>query len=170
MHRRVTVVAAVLGLLISTSVFQPSATAGSAPRPAGVTWDGHHFSDRKALGAWLGRHGVRYRDWARRHPRGAYLMTHAVTARAATTRTVPSITVPEPTGNLRSSEGSGQSSPITTIFLVLAVVLLAVAAAFHRMLTAVRIAPNSATVASARAGIAAAGIAVGLAAVVVHLA
>jgi hypothetical protein len=72
MGLRLTVAAGVLAL-----VFAAVAVAGG-PRgkPIGITWGGVHFSDSASLAGWLGKRGVRYRDWEQRHPRAQYLLTH----------------------------------------------------------------------------------------------
>jgi hypothetical protein len=66
------VVAAVASLALAAA----GVSVGAPVKGQGVTWAGIHFADPAALSAWLGGRGVTYRDWASRHPRGVFLMTH----------------------------------------------------------------------------------------------
>ena len=54
--------------------------------PRGLSWDGLNFVDRHVFADWLGRRGVRYTDWARRHPRGVYELTHPIASVARPVR------------------------------------------------------------------------------------
>jgi hypothetical protein len=64
-------------LALTGGVGTAHASAKARPRAVGVDWGSGHFSAAHELAAWLGSRGVRYADWAQRHPRGRYLLTHA---------------------------------------------------------------------------------------------
>jgi hypothetical protein len=69
----------VLAAAVTVAALAVGSAAAATPRtsPAGVQWGGVHFANRDPLAVWLGRRGVTYRQWLRRHPRGGYLLTHA---------------------------------------------------------------------------------------------
>jgi hypothetical protein len=91
--------------------------------PAGVTWAGKHFSSTAKLRSWLSARGISYRDWARRHPGGAYLMTHAPVQRAASVR--PPSVAEAPV----LDAGSSKPKTLIVLFAALSALLLAVGAA-----------------------------------------
>jgi hypothetical protein len=55
---------------------QVSAANEAKRTPEGIVWASIRFNDRTTFAAWLSLHGITYRDWSRRHPLGAYLLTH----------------------------------------------------------------------------------------------
>jgi hypothetical protein len=67
----------VLGAAWLTLLAAAAGSASAAPPPEGLTWGGRHFGDRAAFAHWLGGHNIDYSAWARRHPLGAYLLTHS---------------------------------------------------------------------------------------------
>jgi hypothetical protein len=75
--RFMAVVAAAVALVAFTGSAGVAGAGTRVPdKPAGVEWNGVHFSTPAKLRAWLGARGVSYRDWLRRHPGSAYLWTH----------------------------------------------------------------------------------------------
>jgi hypothetical protein len=75
---RCAVVSAALLLALVAGVGAGSAKPTPAPKaPAGIDWGAGHFTNPEQLNAWLADRGVRYAEWLQRHPRGAYLITHA---------------------------------------------------------------------------------------------
>jgi hypothetical protein len=152
--RRTTILAAgVLALLLTAA-----AEASPPPaKPAGVTWAGTHFTTPTSLSRWLGRHGVRYRDWARRHPRGRYLMTHPATVPPRRV-TAPRPRSTPPPGSPAATARS--SSPLVIVFLAIGALLFILAAAGNQIAWLTHAPIPRETVATARFRAASLGVAV----------
>ena len=107
-----------------------SATARTSPGVEGVHWGGVHFTSKEQLSKWLAAHGVRYADWARRHPLGRYLMTHP----PAAPLTTPADTPPAGAGLAGTVRSPAGRSPVAVAaFLALASLLLGVAITGRRL-------------------------------------
>jgi hypothetical protein len=146
------VVAVAVALLAVSSA---SGSQARAVKPAGLTWSGTHFRDVPAFRSWLGRHGIRYRDWAGRHPRGVYLLTHATPARHAPRPVHAASHTALAAPQLPPSRSHG----LFLVFLVLGTALVAIGAFGKRLARAAQLPFELEQVAIARSGMAAGGAA-----------
>ena len=148
MRRTATLVGIAVALLAAGA-------ATGAPKPAGVTWGSVHFTDPGKLGSWLSGRGVRYADWARRHPAALYLLTHpAPPARApVATRGAVNGSTTATTNRL----GAG-----VAVFLVLALLLVMVSATGDLLVRLAGVPIDPQRVSAARLGAAGGGLAVAI--------
>lgn len=138
------------------------ATAGASTGVEGVEWGGTHFTSKQQLSTWLAAHGIRYADWARRHPLGRYLMTHPP---ASPLQPVPA----PPTGTTALGPvvrpDAGRPALAAAAFLAVAALLLGIAVAGHRLarLAPARFDPDQIPVARAAAAAGSAALLTGAA-------
>lgn len=156
--KRAVVVAA---MLLALAAGSGGAAGAPKPRPAGVDWGAGHFTAPEALKAWLTDRGVRYEDWLRRHPRGAYLMTHPAPA-------APRLGEPRRAGVSRAP-ASGLSGTSILLIYGLAAVLLLLAAVPGSVLVRVVPADHHPMLTPARTTFAAAGLSLAVGALVASL-
>jgi hypothetical protein len=150
---------AALTATVALVAFTSSAgVAGAGTRvpdkPAGVEWNGVHFSTPADLRAWLGARGVRYRDWLRRHPGSAYLWTHP--RRPA----LPVVQQPTLAAPVLASPAARSGAPRWLYAVVGLLLLLAVTPS--RLLAPIVPGRSPYGLAAARTAIAAAALSVGL--------
>jgi Na+-transporting methylmalonyl-CoA/oxaloacetate decarboxylase gamma subunit len=145
MRRTVTLVGIALALLAA-------GTADGAPKPAGVTWGSVHFTDPGKLGSWLSDRGVRYGDWARRHPAALYLLTHPA----------PRVPVATQRGVSGSTTTTTRLGAGVAVFLVLALLLVMVSAAGDVLVRLAGVPIDPERVSAARLGAAGGGLAVAI--------
>jgi hypothetical protein len=127
--------------------------ANGAAKPAGVTWGSVHFTDPGKLGSWLSRRGVRYSDWARRHPAAVYLLTH------------PAPPAQPPVATQRDVGGSTTTTRLgagVAVFLALAFLLVMVSAAGDVLVRLAGVPIDPQRVNAARLGAAGGGLAVAI--------
>jgi hypothetical protein len=153
--KRVFLVAATISAL---AVGLGTAQAAPKPHPAGVDWGNSHFTEPDQLSTWLADRGVRYDDWLRRHPSGAFLMTHPAAA--------TSDPIAPPVSRVRAS---GLSGAAISLIYGCAAALLLLAAIPSRLV--VRVVPMryGAALTPARTTFAAAGLSLGLGAIIASL-
>jgi hypothetical protein len=123
-------------------------TAAGAPKPAGITWGSIRFTDPGKLSSWLGSRGVRYDDWAERHPAARYLLTH-----------------PAPTRHAMTAPRAATTDRLGVVFAVLLVVafLLVLASAAGELLVRfAHVSIDPARVSAVRLGVAGSGLAVAI--------
>ena len=122
-------------MLLALAAGSGGAAGAPKPRPAGVDWGAGHFNAPEALKAWLTERGVSYEDWLRRHPRGAYLMTHPAPA-------APRLGEPRQAGVSRARAAGLSGTSILLIYGLAAVpssvLVRVVPADHHPMLTPAR--------------------------------
>lgn len=128
--------------------------ANGAPKPAGVTWGSVHFTDPGKLGSWLSGRGVRYSDWARRHPAALYLLTHA-----APPARPPVATQRDVGGSTTTTTRLGAG---VAVFLVLALLLVMVSATGDLLVRLAGVPIDPQRVSAARLGAAGGGLAVAI--------
>jgi hypothetical protein len=139
----------------SLAVSSASGSQARAVKPAGLTWSGIHFRDVPAFRSWLGAYGIRYRDWARLHPRGVYLLTHAA----------PAVRTPRPVHAASHTALAAPQLPpsrphaLFLIFLVLGTVLVAIGALGKRLVRVAQLPFELEQIALARSGMTAGGAA-----------
>jgi hypothetical protein len=126
--------------------------AAGAPKPAGVTWGSIHFTDPGRLSSWLSRRGVRYADWARRHPAARYLLTHPAPRARPTVATRRAVT-----GSTTKRLGTG-----VVVFLVVALLLVLASATGNLLVRLAHVPIGPERVAAARLGAAGSGLAVAI--------
>jgi hypothetical protein len=151
---------ALLVAAVAILVLGAVSAAAPKPRPAGVDWGVGHFTATEALKTWLADRGVRYEDWLQRHPRGAYLMTHP--APAVTPR------FPDPIVVSRARASSVSGAAILAIY-GLAAALLLLAAIPRGVLVRMIPIEYHARLTPARTTFAAAGLSLGVGAIVASL-
>ena len=146
-------------IAIALAVLAPVAAARTAQdaRPAGVTWGSVHFTDSGKLSAWLGRRGVRYDDWARRHPSGRYLLTHPAAPARTLVTTRPGARFP-----IGQPDASNRSKGSVVALLFVAALLLAVSAAGGALVRVAQPQIDPARLTTARFGAACGGAAVAI--------
>jgi hypothetical protein len=153
MRRTALLVAVVLAVLAPVAAAQTAQDA----KPAGVTWGSVHFTDSGKLSAWLGSRGVRYVDWARRHPSGRYLLTHpAAPARALVT------TRPGARFLIGPADATNRSKGSVVALLFVAALLLALSAAGGALVRVAQPQVDPARLTTARFGAACGGVAVAI--------
>lgn len=130
-----------------------ASAAAAAPNPAGVTWGSIHFTDPGKLGSWLSKHGVRYEDWARRHPAAQYLLTHSAHAPRAQTALPSERTAVATTSRV---------SAVVSVFLVFAFLLVLASAAGDYLVRLAHVPIEPGRVAAARLGAAGSGLALAI--------
>jgi hypothetical protein len=122
--------------------------AAATPQPAGITWGSVHFTDPGKLSSWLSSRGVRYADWAERHPAARYLLTHPAPTRGAVTAS-PATTTDRP--------GAG-----IAVFLIVAFLLVLASAAGDLLVRLAHVSIDPARVSAVRLGVAGGGLAVAI--------
>jgi hypothetical protein len=138
-------------LAVLALVLVGAGAAAAAPKPAGVTWGSIHFTDPGELSSWLSRRGVRYEDWARRHPAARYLLTHP--APRAQTALPSERTVVATTSRV---------SAVVSVFLVFAFLLVLASAAGDYLVRLAHVPIEPGRVAAARLGAAGSGLALAI--------
>lgn len=138
-------------LVVITLALLAAGAATAAPKPAGVTWGSIHFTDPGKLASWLTNRGIRYEDWARRHPRARFLLTHPAPRKRTVLPTRPSI-----------GATTGRVSAVVSVFLVFAFLLVLVSAAGDYLVRLAHVPIEPGRVAAARLGFAGSGLAVAI--------
>jgi hypothetical protein len=132
-----------------------ASAAAEAPKPVGVTWGSVLFTDPAKLSSWLSRRGVRYTDWAQRHPAAWYLLMHPAQPARAPVATQRGVTGSTP-------ETTNRVGAVVAVFLFVALFLVLVSAAGDVLVRLAHVPIDPQRVSAARLGAAGGGLAVAI--------